>query len=458
MSSKLNSKKVLVIGSGLSGISAIKLLLNVNAIPYLYDKNKTDLPPDLNIPTYIGTLPPSDILDQLDLAVISPGISLENPEVMELISAGIPIISEIELAYINSKGRIIAITGTNGKTTTVSLVGEIMKAHFAEVFVVGNIGHPFSEIALQTTDNSVIVIEVSSFQLETIKDFTPHISAILNITPDHLDRHGTMENYVAMKEKITQNQTQENYCILNLENEYTASFAKRCKAKVVGFSSEREINNGCYLRDNTIYFHENETHQPIIKTTDTKLVGISNIENIMAAILIALKMNTPTETIKTAVQNFRAVEHRLEYVATHNGVEYYNDSKATNPDAAIQGIRAMTKPTILIAGGSDKKADYIPWLSECRHQVKSLILLGETQKNIAECAIKIGINNIYEVKSLNEAVALTKEIAVNGEAVLLSPACASLDMFQNYEARGKKFKELVENINSKDRPLKDVVT
>jgi len=458
MENILYNQKVLVIGSGLSGISAAKLLVNVGAKPTLYDAAKAVLPPELNIPIYIGDLPPADILERFNLAVISPGISLENPLIKVIRYTGIPIVSEIELAYIITKGRIIAITGTNGKTTTVSLVGEIMKAHFSEVFVVGNIGHPFSEIALQTTDESVIVIEVSSFQLETIRNFNPYISAILNITPDHLDRHGTMENYVAMKEKIAKNQNQENYCILNLENKYTKSFAERCKATVAGFSSARDISNGCYLKYDTIYVSEDEYHQAIIKTTDIKLVGISNIENIMAAILISLKMNIPVETIKTAIQNFHAVPHRLEYVTTQNGVEYYNDSKATNPDAAIQGIRAMTKPTILIAGGSDKKADYIPWLLECRQKVKTLILIGETKQEISRYASVIGMREIYELETLQKAVKISKEIAKPGEAVLLSPACASLDMFQNYEERGQKFKELVKNINSKDRPLKNVVT
>ena len=444
-------KNILVIGSGLSGISAVKLLHDVGAFPYLYegDAKKTaseieeKLPKGYDIPIYIGTLPPQDVLGKINTAVISPGINLDNPVVEKLKAADIKIIGEIELAYMYAKGRIIAITGTNGKSTTVTLVGEIMKAHFSDVFVVGNIGFPFCDIALKTTDESVIVLEVSSFQLETIEKFAPYISAILNITPDHLDRHGTMENYIKMKERIAENQDKNQYCVLNLDNEHTASFAGNCPATPLLFTFSKEINSGCYMLGDIILLSKLGVAEPYFNIYQTKLVGTANIENIMAAILISSKMAVPRETIIETIKAFRAVEHRLEYVATHNGVDYYNDSKATNPDAAIQGIRAMSKPTILLAGGSDKKADYLPWLNECRDKVKAFILFGETKDEIAACAASIGLHNIHKAQTIEEVINLCQTLAAPGDAILLSPACASFDMFKNYEDRGNKFKELV---------------
>jgi len=451
MVNDLKNKNILVFGSGLSGLSAVKLLADIGAAPILYDSDakktindiKVKLPPGLEVPIYTGALPPDEIVNSLKMVVVSPGISLETKAIKEFKARGIPLISEIELAYINTKGRIIAITGTNGKTTTVSLIGEIMKAHFPEVFIVGNIGRPFCEIALETTDETVIVLEVSSFQLETIKTFSPFISAILNITPDHLDRHGNMENYVAIKERIAENQDKDKTCILNLDNKYTADFRKRCPADILGFSATKELNNGCYLKSGTIFYCEDGSAEAIFNINETKLVGSANMENIMAALLAGIKMGISRETIITAIRNFRAVEHRLEYVATHNGVDYYNDSKATNPDAAIQGVRAMTKPTVLLAGGSDKKTDYTLWLLECKGKIKALILFGETRDEIAACAINVGFTNIYKTATMNEALTIGKKIVTPGDAILLSPACASFDMFKNYEERGRVFKELV---------------
>ena len=451
MRKSLKDKNILVVGSGLSGISAVKLLFAIGANPALYDGDanksvngmKDGLPAERNLPVYFGNLPPAEIIDTLTMAVISPGVSLKTPAIQTLIAAGVPIIGEIELAYLCAKGRIIAITGTNGKTTTVSLVGEIMKAHFPSVYVAGNIGCPFCDIALKTTDDSVIVLEASSFQLETIKSFAPYIAAILNITPDHLDRHGTMPAYVEIKKRITENQTKASLCILNLDNEHTAAFAASCPAQTVFFSAAGELDNGCYLKEDTIYYSENGAKEPFLKTNETKLVGICNMENIMAAILISLKMNVPGAAIRNAIKNFRAVSHRIEYITSKDGIDYYNDSKATNPDAAIQAIKAMTKPTILLAGGSDKRNDYLPWLTECRSKLKALVLIGETRHDIAACAAKLGIPNIHKADTLEAALARCRSLAAPGDAILLSPACASLDMFENYEARGNLFKELV---------------
>jgi UDP-N-acetylmuramoylalanine--D-glutamate ligase len=446
-------QKILVIGSGVSGISAVKLLDRVGAIPILYDSNenaniteiKEKLPSEIKIDIYTGSLPP-EVINSLKMAVVSPGVPLDSPAILMLTAAGVEIIGEIELAYTYTKGRIIAVTGTNGKTTTVALVGEIMQAHFPSVYIVGNIGRPFCEIALETTDETIIVLEVSSFQLETIHHFAPRVAAILNISPDHLDRHGTMANYANIKARIFENQSADGACILNLDDEYSAPFALKCPARPIGFSSTQKIDNGCYLSDGTIFESKDSESKALITAADINLVGTCNLENVMAAILIARQMEVPMEAILRTIKNFRAVAHRIEYVATKAGVDYYNDSKATNPDAAIQGIRAMSKPTILLAGGSDKKNDYKPWLTEAQNKIKALVLIGETKDTIAACATEIGITNIHIAETYTAALNLCKDIATPGDAILLSPACASLDMFKNYETRGDKFKVFVEKL------------
>jgi UDP-N-acetylmuramoylalanine--D-glutamate ligase len=451
--SAIKNQHILVIGSGLSGISAVKLLSRLGAIAIIYDSNENasieeirkKLPPDINPAIYLGDLPP-DILNMLKMAVISPGVPLESPHVKMLTTAGVPVIGEIELAYRHAKGRIIAITGTNGKTTTATLAGEIMKAHFPVVFIVGNIGSPFCEIALETTAETVIVLEVSSFQLETIRDFAPQIAAILNITPDHLDRHGSMQNYVTIKERIAENQGESDTCIINYDSEYSAPFAAKCPALTIAFSATREINNGCYLKDGTIYESKEGKSEALITAAEIRLTGTCNLENVMVAILIARRMDVPLDTILRTVKNFRAVAHRIEYVATKAGVDYYNDSKATNPDAAIQGISAMAKPAVLLAGGSDKSSDYMPWLLAGRERIKALVLVGETKDAIAIAAAQTGISNIHKAKTFTEALTLCKDIAVTGDCVLLSPACASLDMFKNYEERGDVFKNFVNEL------------
>lgn len=458
MDNTLTNKYILVIGTGVSGISAAKLLTDIGAIPILYDsdksktakdiklKLKSKLPPGITPPIYIGKLPPQEIIEGLSLIVVSPGVDLGSPDMISLRAAGIPIIGETELAYRYAKGRIIAITGTNGKTTTVTLTGEIVKAHFPSAYIVGNIGRPFSDIALETSDKSVIVLEISSFQLETIKHFSPYISVILNITPDHLDRHKTMAEYTKIKESISKNQSKKNTLVLNRQTNHSPQFLSTCPAQIIYFSSQEELDNGCYLKNNTIYEAKDKKSTPIINTSEIKLAGICNIENIMAAIIISRQMNIPLKTITDIIKNFRAVPHRIEYVRTISGADYYNDSKATNPDAAIQGIRAMTKPTILIAGGSEKNSDYTPWLKECQPKLKALILIGETKDKIAACAQECGITSIHKTGTLEDAITLSKTLSEPGDAILLSPACASFGLFKNYEHRGEKFKELVHNL------------
>lgn len=440
----LQNKKVLVVGLGKSGKAAMNLLHRNGAKVTLYDGNK-----DLDVSEYkdkviLGDYDEAEVT-AMDLAVFSPGVPLDIPLAKVLKEHDVPIIGEIELAYLIEQGAVIGITGTNGKTTTTTLTGEIMKAHFEDVIVVGNIGTPYTEMVRDTSKDSVTVAEISSFQLETITRFRPNISAILNITPDHLNRHKTMECYIDMKFNIAVNQRESDVIVLNYEDEILRKRAEEMTARVVFFSSRTKLNSGIYLDDNgdIVYADEN---QVVCNVHDCRLLGIHNYENYMAAIAIAINMNIPIETIKNVVEHFAGVEHRIEFVCEKKGVAYYNDSKGTNPDAAIKGIEAMNRPTVLIGGGYDKKSDFTEWIKSFGGKVTNLILMGETADQIEETARKCAFTDIVRVDSLEEAVKKAAELANDGDAVLLSPACASWDMFKSYEQRGELFKEYVNNL------------
>lgn len=451
----LKGKRVLVVGTGKSGIGSCTLLWNKEATPIIYDSNdkvdiesvKEKLGVDITPEIIVGAFP-EGLIDRIDLCVLSPGVPTDLDFVLAIKDKGISVWGEVELAYNCSKGRVLAITGTNGKTTTTSLVGQIMQEYYESVYIVGNIGNPYTEAAPLMGDDTVSVAEISSFQLETIEYFHPQVSAILNITPDHLNRHHTMENYVAAKEAVTLNQTKDDFCVLNYENEYTRDFGARCPATVVYFSSARELEDGLYLDGDDIYLAKDGTKTRLMNAkTDMNLVGICNIENVMAAIAISMHAGVPMENILSTVKRFVAVEHRIEYVATKNGVVYYNDSKATNTDAAIQGIKAMDRPTILIGGGYDKGSEYDEWIEAFDGKVKKLVLLGQTREKIAECARRHGFTDIIFADTFEETLDICVREACSGDAVLLSPACASWGMFPNYEVRGKMFKEYVNNLN-----------
>lgn len=446
----------LVIGSGISGIGSAALLEHMGANVVLYDSNekmtteemRAKLPENSRARCVSGNLP-EDILQSAKTVVLSPGVPVDIPLVNELRNNGARIVGEIELGFMEEKGRVAAITGTNGKTTTTTLVGEIMKAHLGDdnVFVVGNIGNPYTSECLKTNSDTVTVGEISSFQLETIIDFHPVVSAVLNITPDHLNRHHTMEAYVKAKENITLNQTGEDVCVLNYENEYTRNFGSRCPARVVFFSSARELTDGYWLKGDKIMKSVGGAARELLDIhKDMNLVGMCNVENVMAAIAITEAMGVPMSTILDVVGNFHAVEHRIEFVATKGGVDYYNDSKGTNPDAAIQGIKAMSKPTILIGGGYDKQSEYDEWIDSFDGKVKWLVLIGQTREKIAECARRHGFDKIRFADTYEECLKLCTELAEEGDAVLLSPACASWGMFPNYEVRGEMFKEYVRGL------------
>ena len=444
------SKKFLVAGAGKSGIGSVNLLLKTGADVSLYD-GKEDLEKEAlyeklyekkEIPLILGNITKEDV-SKFNLLVLSPGISVNAPIAQMFRDQEKPVWSEIELAYQASKGRIAAITGTNGKTTTTALTGEIMKNYFKDVRVVGNIGIPYTSMVTGSTGETVTVAEISSFQLETIDTFKPHVSAILNITPDHLNRHHTMENYIRAKEDITKNQTADDYCVLNYEDEVLRDFAAECPAKVIFFSSKSELSEGFYLDGDIIIYAHDGVRDEVIDVNELNLLGKHNFENVMAACAMSISFGVPMDKIVEVLKVFKAVEHRIEYVTEKRGVRFYNDSKGTNPDAAIQGIRAMNRPTLLIGGGYDKQSEYDEWIEAFDGKVKELVLIGQTADKIEECAHRHGFMNTVKKDTFEDAVNYCYEHAVSGDAVLLSPACASWGMFPNYEERGRIFKEIV---------------
>ena len=385
----LRGKKVLVFGTGISGIGAGALLERAQASVILYDGNENldkenlrkHFAAESSVEILLGSLP-LEVMDQLELVVLSPGVPTDLPLVNQLREREIPIWGEVELAYRVGDGEVLAITGTNGKTTTTALLGKIMQDARESVFVVGNIGTPYTSKALEMKQNSVTVAEISSFQLETIDEFAPKVSAILNITEDHLNRHHTMEEYIRVKELITENQGTEDVCVLNYEDEVLREFGKHLTPRVVYFSSGRKLDEGIYLDGNKIILKDGEKEIEVVKTEDLKLLGKHNFENVMAAVAMAYYDGVSLDSIRKSICEFTAVAHRIEYVTEKKGVVYYNDSKGTNPDAAIKGIQAMNRPTLLIGGGYDKQSGYDEWIEAFDGKVRYLVLIGQTKEKI----------------------------------------------------------------------------
>lgn len=451
----LTDKKVVVVGTGVSGMGAVKLLSETSADITLYDGNdKADrdeilkkIPDDCDLRLIIGEMP-DEVVKETDLLVISPGVPIDSDIVKLFEKENVPVWGEIELAYNFEKGTVFAITGTNGKTTTTTLVGEIMKKYNNQTFVVGNIGNSYTSEVLKTTKDSYTVAEISSFQLETIREFAPKGSAILNITPDHLNRHYTMENYAAVKESITKNQwkvREDDYCVLNYDDKVLREFGKTIKNHVY-FSRKEKPSKGAYLDGRIIRYFDGKDDYEVMSVDDMHLFGNHNYENVMAAIAMTIEAGVPLNIIINVIKDFMGVEHRIEYVRDKNGVRYYNDSKGTNPDSSIKALEAMSRPTILIAGGYDKHSEFDEFIEAFDNKVKLMVLLGQTADKIEETAVRHGFTNIIKTDSLEKAVKICAENAVSGDVVLLSPACASWGMFKNYEERGKLFKEYVNSL------------
>ena len=417
---KLEGKNVLVFGSGISGIGAADLLKQVGANPIIYDGNeeldreeiRSRMKDGAGTKVILGELSEEE-MDRLHLVVLSPGVPTDLPVVKSLKARNLTIWGEVELAYQMGKGRVLAITGTNGKTTTTAMLGKIMEDYLDSVYVVGNIGTPYTSVALDMKEDTVTVAEISSFQLETIQDFCPQVSAILNITEDHLNRHHTMEEYIRVKEQITSNQTSDQVCVLNYEDMTLREFGKQIPARVVYFSSLQPLERGIYLDGEDIVLATEQEKIVITSTDRLKILGIHNYENTMAAAAMAYYAGVPVENIRRSIESFTAVEHRIEYVTEKNGVVYYKDST------------------------------YEEWIESFDGKVRYLVLIGQTREKIQEAAHNCGFKNTILAEDLEEAVRICAGMARKGDAVLLSPACASWGQFENYEQRGRMFKEYV---------------
>ena len=444
-----NGKKALVCGMARSGIAAAKLLNRLGARVTLQDmKKREEISADVlalegeGIVLYTGANP-DEIACAQDLIVLSPGIPCDLPFIAAAEEAGIEVISEVELAYRLTPCPITAITGTNGKTTTTTLTGEIMKTAYSGTAVVGNIGIPYSEEVERLTEKDWVVAEISSFQMEKAKEFHPHISAVLNITPDHLNRHKTMDVYIAMKERVFAKQTAADFCILNHGDEICRKMADKTAAKVFFFDSSETLAEGIYLDGDAIEVRWGTINETLIHVDELQILGVHNYENVMAAAAMAICAGISLDAIRKVLKGFAGVAHRIEYVATVDGVDYYNDSKGTNVDASIRAVLAMKKPIVLIGGGYDKGSSFDEWTKLFPGRVKHLVLIGVTAPKVRASAEKFGFTAISDCETFEEAVDLCREKAEDGDCVLLSPACASWGMFDNYEQRGDMFKEQV---------------
>ncbi|HUX27888.1 MAG TPA: UDP-N-acetylmuramoyl-L-alanine--D-glutamate ligase [Terracidiphilus sp.] len=446
---ELKGKKVLVVGLGKSGLAAALFLRRRGAQVTVSDVRSAealakDIPALLEEGIMVETGGHGLLtFRRQDLIVVSPGVPLDTPELAQVKSFGLPVIGELELAARFLKGKTLAITGSNGKTTTTALVGEILEEAGLPTLVGGNIGVPVVGLIDSSTDDTWSVLEVSSFQLESTEQFHPDIAVILNITPDHLDRHGTFENYALAKERILAEQREQDFVVLNADNARAAAAASRSVAKVYWFSLEHPVLQGAWVEDGYVVYRraKDATTEPVMPLSEIPLKGEHNVENVLAAVCAAHLAGASIEAIRHAVHNFKAVEHRLEYVATVNGVEYYNDSKATNVDATAKAIAAFPSGVHLILGGKDKNSDYTQLSQLLRARVRAVYTIGSAAAKI-ESQLR-GVVSLHTCETLDKAVNAAAAAAHPGEVVLLAPACSSFDQFESYEHRGRVFKELV---------------
>ena len=448
---QIGGRKALVLGAGKSGIASAQFLAERGAVVALHDKEEVESWPEAarslkntnNVELISGDIP-SGLLDQIDLVVISPGVPTNTITASHLGRTGVEVIGEVELAYRFLKGRNVGITGSNGKTTTTALIGEILKNAGIQTQVGGNIGTPLLSLTETSSDDGWTVIELSSFQLETIKDFRPNVGVCLNVTPNHLDRYDSFQQYAAAKHRLFMNQTAMDTAILNADDAITASWAGGLKAGNVMFSVKRKLDEGLFLRGNDLVCRSNGADMILTTRNDIFLRGLHNVENVLAAFAAGLTCGASLESIRETVKEFKGVEHRIEFVAEIDGVKFYNDSKATSVDATSKALEALSGgdgKTILILGGRGKNAPYAPLLGLIESSVRSLILIGEDADNIESQLAESA--PIIRADSIEDAVKKGFEAACSGDAVLLAPACASFDMFKSFEERGQVFKAAI---------------
>jgi UDP-N-acetylmuramoylalanine--D-glutamate ligase len=458
---ELNGKRVLVVGLGRSGVASALFLKSRGAQVTVSDskpeeqlRNEIPVLLDHGIAVETGRHGDRTFRNQ-DLIVVSPGVPVDAPPLVQARAMGEPVIGEIELAAEFISGPVVAITGSNGKTTTTTLVGEILSKSGKKTLVGGNIGTPAISLVESASSETAVVLEVSSFQLETIRAFRPKVAVILNITPDHLDRHRTFQAYVDAKARIFENQQVDDFAVLNADDPTCVDLAGRTRAKIIWFSRKREVEQGAFVRKGEIVFRDSRGEQTIMPVSEVPLKGVHNVENVLAAICAGALMGCSPESIRSAVREFKAVEHRLELVANVNGVDYYNDSKATNVDATIKALESFPANIHLILGGKDKGSDYTVLNRLLRERVKAVYTIGAAAEKIQSQIA--GAAKIVRAVTMEKAVKEASSAARRGEIVLLAPACASFDQFQNYEHRGRVFKELVMNLSASSRqtPVQD---
>ena len=454
----MKDKKVLVFGMARSGIAAAKLLLLRGAKVSICDaKEEADFEGALDelkaagAEFHLGEKHPENLLEGYDALLISPGIPVEHPAVERAKALGIEVMGEVEYAYREAKGQLLAITGTNGKTTTTSLLGEIFKNAGKRTFVVGNIGTPYSGAVPEMKPGDVTVCEISSFMMETSSEFHPSVCAVLNISEDHLNRHKTMERYIALKERIFENCKGDDVVVLNYDDPVTRDMANRVHGKVAWFSSRNPVPFGAFVRDGMIVYGSPEDCKPICEAKEVYIPGEHNLKNALAATAMALAAGVPAPVIRHTLRTFKGVEHRIEFVRELDGVRFINDSKGTNVDSTIQAVRAMDRPTVLLLGGSDKNSDFAPLCEEIlKRPISRVVLIGATARKIEDALEKGGYHAWTHAGSdFRKAIEMAFEQANAGGAVLLSPSCASFDMFHDYEERGRIFKDIVNSLESR---------
>ncbi len=459
----LSGRKSLVLGAGKSGIESAKFLADRGAVVALHDKRPTEewseaarsLKDSHNVGLMSGQIP-SWLLDQIDLVVISPGVPTNTIPARYVDRKDGEVMGEVELACRFMKGRIVGITGSNGKTTTTTLIGEILNNAGIETQVGGNIGTPLLSLAATTTDDTWTVAELSSFQLETIKEFRANVALCLNVTPNHLDRYETFADYAAAKHRIFLNQSADDVAILSADDDITSTWHAGLKANVVFFSVKRELDEGLFLRDRDLVCRASGKEKVLTTRDKIFLRGLHNVENVLASLAAGLACGADPESMRDTIAAFKGVEHRIEFVAEIDGVKFYNDSKATSVDATAKALEAMSEgegKTVLILGGRGKNAPYAPLIQLLEKSVRTIVLIGEDADNI-EAQLR-GHGDIVRAVSMDDAVAIGLESAKPGDAVLLAPACASFDMFKSYEDRGTSFKKAVDGLRNAEGGMRN---